>query len=100
VTAPDACCDMDDIRREIDRLDREIVRLLAQRQGYVHRAAGFKPTRADVVVPERIEAIAARVRDLAAAHDADPDLVEAIYRDMIARFIAFEERAWDRRATD
>ncbi len=98
VIQPEECRGMDDVRREIDRLDREIVRLLAERQGYVHRAADFKPTRADVVVPSRIEEIAAKVRDLAAVNGADPDLMEGIYRDMIARFIAFEEKAWDRRA--
>ena len=88
---------MEDVRREIDGLDREIVRLLAKRQGYVHRAADFKPTLADVVVPSRIEEIVAKVRDLAATNGADPDLIEAIYRDMISRFIAFEENAWNQR---
>ncbi|MEX2642697.1 MAG: chorismate mutase [Acetobacterales bacterium] len=94
---PQDCRDLEDIRREIDRIDRQVVRLLAERQGYVGRAADFKPTRAAVVVPERIEAIVAAMRERAAEHGADPDLMGEIYRDMITRFIAFEEREWDKR---
>jgi len=88
------CKSLDEVRVNIDRLDREIVNLLAERQGFVAQAATFKPTRAAVVVPERIEAIIEKVRAQAIGLNADPDLMESIYRGMINSYIAFEDKRW------
>jgi isochorismate pyruvate lyase len=82
------------VRREIDRLDAHIVALLAERALYVAQAAGFKPTEAAVVVPERIEAVVAKARAIADQWGADADLIEAIYRPMIDAFISFERARW------
>jgi isochorismate pyruvate lyase len=90
------CQSLDEVRFQIDRLDAAIVTLLAERSGYVAQAAAFKRTVGDVVVPERIEAVIENVRAHAESHDADPDLLEAIYRPMIAAFIAFERKQWQK----
>ncbi|CCQ74721.1 chorismate mutase [Magnetospira sp. QH-2] len=86
---------MSQVRAEIDRLDRHILPLLAERSQYVAQAAAFKAERADVVVPRRIEEIIAHIRDIAEHHGMDKDLAEEIYRSMIDTFIRFEERRWD-----
>ena len=39
---PEDCMDMQDIRAEIDRIDRLIVERIAERAGYVQAAAKFK----------------------------------------------------------
>lgn len=88
------CENLQQVRDNIDRLDRDIVKLLVERQGYVAQAAGFKPTRAAVVVPERIEFIVDKVRAQAAEIGGDPDLLERIYRAMIDSYIAFEDKRW------
>jgi isochorismate pyruvate lyase len=85
---------LDEVRRHIDRLDQDIVALLAERARFVSAAATFKTSEAAVVVPERVEAIIAKVRAQALTHDADPGLMEAIYRGMIAQFIAYEQGEW------
>ena len=87
---------MADLRTEIDRLDRQIVALLAERSGYVARAAELKQSRTAIVDNARIEQVIENVRSEATARRVDPDLMEAIYRAMIAAFIAFEERAFER----
>lgn len=97
IRAPESCSDMTELRAEIDRLDRRLVELLAERSGYVARAAELKQERAAIVDEARIEQIIGRVRGYAANHDADPELIEAIYRAMIAAFIAFEEKAFDKK---
>ncbi|MBI4185229.1 MAG: chorismate mutase [Proteobacteria bacterium] len=98
--APAAPCpSLAEVRAGIDRIDREIVRLLVERQGYVRQAARLKERRADVIVPERIEEIAARVRALAEAEGGDPDLVERIFRALVQSYIDFEFAEWDRRRT-
>lgn len=88
------CRNLGEVRDNIDRLDRQIVPLLAERAGYVRQAAGFKATKAAVVDPERIEAIVLKVRHMAVEESCDPDLVERIYRAMIDAFIIFESQEW------
>ena len=50
---PADCTSMAQIRAEIDRLDEDLVRLFAERAGYIDRAAEIK---AEVDLPARIEA--------------------------------------------
>ncbi len=66
------------------------MRLLAEREGYVRRAARFKKTREDVEAPKRVEEVIRKVKALATDHGADPDVVEKVYQTMISRFIALE----------
>lgn len=90
---PADCADMSALRQEIDRLDRELVALLADRRGYIERAAELKrangwPAR----IETRVEEVVARARAEALAHDLDADLVEALWRRLIDWSIALEER--------
>lgn len=81
------CRNLNEVRENIDRIDREIVRLLAERGHYVRQAARFKKTSEDVQAPKRVEEVIANVRALAVEHGASPDIVEQVYRTLIARFI-------------
>ncbi len=85
------CQSLAEVREQIDRIDRQLVALLAERSGYVHQAAAFKRTAADVAAPRRFEQIVARVRHLAMAEGVEADLVEQVYRTMIAHFIDIEQ---------
>ena len=93
---PAACTSLADIRAEIDRLDDQLVALLAQRSAYVLAAAQFKRNAAEVVAPARVEQVIARVRALAASHGASADVVERIYRELIAAFTDAEHAHWSR----
>ena len=64
------CASLDEVRANIDRLDHEIVRLLAERERYVVQAARFKQTTADVHAPARVEEVAAKVRRIALQYGA------------------------------
>jgi isochorismate pyruvate lyase len=89
------CESLQEVRDNIDRLDREIVKLLVERQGFVAQAAGFKPNRAAVVVPERIEYIVDKVKAQGIETGGDPELLERIFRAMIDSYIAFEDKRWE-----
>lgn len=83
---------MAEIRAEIDRLDEALVRLFAERAGYIDRAAEIK---AKVDLPARIgprvEEVVANVRRHAATYGLPPDLVEKLWRRLIDWSIAREE---------
>jgi len=97
MTSADDCQSLDQLRREIDRLDEQIVRLLAERGGYVLAAARFKHSADEVRAPQRVEQVVARVRDLALKHGALPDVVERTYRTLISAFTDAEHRRWQQR---
>ena len=80
---PEECSSIDDIRAEIDRLDRQIVALIGERAGYVQAAAKFKTSTAKVRAAERFEAMLRRRRSWAEEQGLDPDMVEELYRDMV-----------------
>lgn len=81
---------LDDVRAAIDRIDDQIVALLAQRQAQVEAAATFKADDAAVRAPDRRAALLARVRDRAVEEGASPDVVTATYTAMVDAFIALE----------
>ncbi len=84
---------LDEVRENIDRLDRAIIRLIAERGSFVVQAARFKTTRADVEAPKRVEQVVAKVRALATEAGLAPEVAEAAYRAMITAFIEVEHSA-------
>lgn len=84
------CHSLEEVRAQIDRLDRQIVGLVAERGDYVRQAARFKRNAAEVQAPQRVAQVLAKVKGLAQEQGADPQVVEALYRAMIAAFIEAE----------
>ena len=84
---------MSAIRKEIDRIDEGLIKLLAERQRLVEKAIIVKkrdgiPAR----VPERVDKVIDNARVLARAHNVDPALAEAIWTEMVEWFVGHEER--------
>ena len=86
------CTSLAEIRTSIDRLDRKIVTLLAERAAYVKDATRFKRDTAEVAAPARQAAVFARARALADELGAPPEVIEAAYRALVAGFVANEGR--------
>ncbi|MBS7660579.1 chorismate mutase [Pseudomonas lalucatii] len=84
------CQSLAEVRANIDRIDRQLVALLAERGAFVAQAARFKRNSEEVKAPQRVEQVIAKVRELAQALGANPDVVEPVYRSMIAAFIQAE----------
>lgn len=88
---PSLCRDMKELRAAIDALDSELVRLLQLRARHIDRAIEIKreaglPAR----IPDRVEQVVTHVRDEARARGLDPELVEALWRQLIDWSIARE----------
>jgi len=86
---------MDEVRIEIDRIDKALVDLVAERFGYVERAWQLKSSPEEATVPWRIQQVIDRVRSRAEQKNLPPELVEALWRQMIGWFIQYEEEKLD-----
>ncbi len=85
---------MADIRKEIDRIDENLIKLLAERQRWVEKAVVVKkrdglPARDSARIVQVID----HVRVLSRAHKLDPALAEAMWTEMVEWFVAYEERS-------
>jgi isochorismate pyruvate lyase len=89
---PADCTTKDHIRTEIDRLDVELVALLAERFGYVQRMAQLKSSPDEALVPERVEEVIDRVGASAVKAGLDEALARDLWRRLIEWNIDFERR--------
>lgn len=86
---------MAELRGEIDRVDRDLVALLAERQRYIERAAAIKTDRGRVHDAARIEDVVAKVLAAARRAGLDPKIAEPVWRLLIACCIAHEFERFD-----
>ena len=85
---------MSDIRKEIDRIDESLIKMLAERQRWVEKAVIVKkrdglPARDQA----RFNQVIDHVRVLARGHKLDPALAEAMWTEMVEWFVSYEERS-------
>lgn len=92
---PQQCQTMTEVREGVDAIDRELVRLLVTRQGYMHAAARIKQSRDQVHDAARIEEVVSNVLAEAAQQGLSADIAEPVWRKLIERCIAHEFDVWD-----
>ena len=91
---PEDCLNIEEIRTEIDNLDREVIAVLGKRFKYVKAAAKFKTSETSVKAPERFKSMLEQRRIWAEAENLNPDVIEKIYRDLVNYFINEELENW------
>lgn len=92
------CKDIDDVRRNIDSIDRALVALIADRGAYVKQAAKFKSSTAEVEAPKRVEQVIQKVTDIAESEGANVKVVQSVWRAMIHEFIEAEKEEWAKKS--
>ena len=93
ILPPEACQSMAQLRDQIDRIDRDLLDLLAQRATYVDRAIVLKQNEGlPARTTGRVAEVIAKVRDGAASRDLDPELVERLWTELIEWAILHEAR--------
>ena len=92
---PEDCQTMVEVREGVDALDRELVRLLVTRQGYMHAAARIKPNREAVYDAPRIEDVVSKVLAEAKTQGLSAGIAEPVWRKLIERCIAHEFEVYD-----
>lgn len=91
---PKDCSGMEDIRAEIDLMDKAIIAILGKRFKYVQAAAKFKTSETSVRAPERFKAMLETRREWATAEGLSADAIEKMYRDLVNHFIKEEMSHW------
>ncbi|VTM12873.1 Salicylate biosynthesis protein pchB [Raoultella terrigena] len=81
---------IEDVRSRIDRIDSELVKMIAQRAECVKAAAAFKTDSSAVRAPERVQQVIDRVREKATEAGLPEVIIEKVYRCMIGAFIEYE----------
>ncbi|MCF2643667.1 chorismate mutase [Roseburia hominis] len=89
------CENLEQVRENIDRIDNEIIKLIAERGTYVVQASAFKKDEEGVKDTGRVEKVISKVRAKAEEYGANPDMVEALYREMISRFVSMEMKEFN-----
>jgi isochorismate pyruvate lyase len=89
--APADCTTKEDVRAEIDRIDRALLALFAERHRYVTRMAQIKTDPHEAFDAARVDAVIDKTRRRAAELDLDEDQAELIWRTLIDWNINYEK---------
>ena len=88
---------MDELRKELDLLDNELIKLVSKRFKFIEQAAIIKDDVSKIRDNERIEAIIVRLRNLAEINDISPDIVEKLWRYIIELSIELETEIFNKK---
>ena len=94
------CKNLEEVRENIDRIDDEIIQLIAERGTYVIQASNFKKDEEGVKDTARVEKVIQKVRAKAQEYGANQEMVEALYREMISRFVNMEMKEFQEKKED
>ncbi|HCO68385.1 MAG TPA: chorismate mutase [Dysgonomonas sp.] len=82
---------LEDVRYNIDLIDKVIIQLISERSFFVNEAARFKNNEQEVEAPRRVEEVIGKIRHVAVSKKLNPDIAEKVYRAMIGAFIEQEK---------
>ncbi len=95
ILSPEHCDTMADLRGQIDRIDRALLDLLAERARYIDRAIVLKPREnLPARTTGRVAEVITNVRLGATERGLDPELVERIWTELIEAAIIHEMNAF------
>ena len=84
------CKTLEEARVKIDKVDEEIVKLIAQRNDYIKQIAHFKTSVDEIKAEDRIEDVISSVREQAISLGLSPNLINELYVKMIDAMVESE----------
>ena len=88
---------MKELRKELDLLDNELIKLVSKRFKFIEQAAIIKDDISKIRDNDRIEDIIKRLRKLAKNNDISPDIVEKLWRYIIELSIELETEIYSKK---
>ncbi len=89
---PKDCLTIDEIRKEIDTIDKQVIELLGERFQYVKEIVRFKKDEEDVLARARYEQVVEIRRNWAMEEGLNPDVIEQVYHMLMQYFIEEQKR--------
>jgi isochorismate pyruvate lyase len=84
------CNSLQEVRTEIDTLDRQLVELISQRSHLIRQAAAFKNSVEEVKAEDRIDDIMQSVRKCAIELNINPNMISELFTIMIDEMVETE----------
>jgi len=88
IVPPSSCSNKDEIRKQIDDLDKLILKALGFRFQFVKEIVKYKDKDfVSIKAQDRYEEVLRKRREWAVENDINPDIIEKIYKELIHHFI-------------
>ena len=80
------------IRRELDKLDDSLIKIIKRRTNLVKRVLALKERKNQIVDQKRISLILKNIKKKSLKNNIDPKITNKIWKSMIYAYIDFERR--------
>ena len=80
------------IRKELDKLDDKLIKIIKKRTNLVKRVLALKERKNQIVDQERISLILRNIKKKSLKNNIDPKITNKIWKNMIYAYIDFERR--------
>ena len=80
------------IRKELDKLDDSLIKIIKKRTNLVKRVLALKEKKNQIVDQKRIKLILKNIKKKSIKHKIDPKITNKIWKNMIYAYIDFERR--------
>ena len=85
------------IRKELDKLDDILIKIIKKRTNLVKRVLALKERRNQIVDQKRIKLILKNIKNKSIKNNIDPKITNKIWKNMIYAYIDFERRNFDKK---
>ena len=80
------------IRKELDKLDDSLIKIIKRRTNLVKRVLALKERKNQIVDQKRINLILKNIKKKSLKNNIDPKITNKIWKNMIYAYIDFERR--------
>jgi isochorismate pyruvate lyase len=88
IKKPSDCKTIDEVRQEIDRIDKEVIRLFGERFSYIKEVVKYKVHSEDgILAKARYDKVIEERTNWAKSYELDPKVIDKIYRILMDYFI-------------
>ena len=85
------------IRKELDKLDNILIKIIKKRTDLVKRVLALKERKNQIVDQKRINLILKNIKKKSIKHKIDPKITNKIWKNMIYAYIDFERRNFNKK---
>ena len=83
---------LNDVRKSIDKVDNQLVKLIGEREIFVKEALKFKKNKKQIIDKKRIKIVLKRIKNLSKKYKVNSLIIERIWKLMIKNFIILENK--------